>query len=302
MTKKPRSIESLLKWSYAEELPKDAETSFLRPDGFGFGWGSVTEFGRYMTDVQTPDIVNRFGVTPDMTARTGPHPDAVRIHLAVLNLDGLDFELPEDWHPLSDICPIDGALGAEGLAATSRGLRQISIVDGTGRRRLTRSIAEFLRTRAILGPPGWQGETPKLRYRTAADGRHLWFIRECVTTATGSFEIERQIATPAKKKGPKAGSYRKTFLDPDPCDLVHDRAEYQLYCAALGFLIEDLKGRLDEWEPTESGLPFWPWEDGDRPSPRILVDMRPQQPIMHEPRPIAGPPLKRGITKRDEAA
>lgn len=295
MTKTRRDIETLLRWAYRDELPKDGAMSFLRPAGFGFGWGSGLD---YMANI---DEVNRYGVPIDKQAQGRPHPDATLIHVVVQDLDRLEFDLPEDWYPLSDICPIDGELGQAGLGATARGLRQLYSDDG-GRMRLRRSVADFVRAKAVLGAPDWEGDQPKQRHVTDSNGKPIWYIRDCVSTETGSFEIERTTPAPGKKKSAARGAYRKTYLDPDPVDAVVRRAEYQLLLSAWAALTEDLAGRLESYEPVMSDRPAWPWEDGDRPAPRILVDLRAKPFPQREPRPVAGPPPYRGIERKKESA
>lgn len=295
-------IEKLIRWAYADELPKDGATSFLRPDGFGFGWGSTAKYAKYGADVQEPDRVNRFGVTPDQAATSGPHPDAVAIHMAILELDRLDFDLPADWYPLSDICPIDGDLGTSGLAATARGLRRIVGEGRDGAKSFGRAVSEFIRIRAILGPPDWRAEKPISKKVSYSDGRPKWFYRETISTEGGSYEVETENGYDRKRRIGKPGAYQKHFLDPDPVEAVIARAEYQIWHSALSAVVEDVAGRLDDYEPLPIALPAWPWEEKDRPAPRILVDMNPQPIIVKAPRPIAGPPLRRGIDRKAEKA
>lgn len=288
MTKTRRSIEDLLKWTYTQELPKDGATQFLRPSGFGFGWGSGLQ---YMANID--EAVNRYGVPIDKTAQAAPHPDAKLIHTVVGGLDELEFDLPEDWYPLSDICPLDGDLGPAGLAATLRGLRRVYTVDQNGCRYLKRSVADFVRSCAILGPPDWRGDPPVVRKVCHENGKPRWFLREVLVADAGNYEIEAD-GYDKKRKCPKPGAYQKTYLQPDPIEVVERRAEYQILISAWAAVFEALAGRMEQFEAEMSDRPAWPWEDGDRPAPRILTDGREVRPIKQVPRPRALPPMKRG--------
>jgi hypothetical protein len=301
--KKRIAIDDLLRWTYRDELPKDGATSFLRPDGFGFGWGSVSKAGKYLADVQEPDVRNRFGLAPDLTAKSAPHPDAVSVYYAVQNLDELDFDLPEDWYPLADICPVESILGPSGLVATAKGVRQLApadgaFTDGRGKRRLRRQVSDLIQRAAIIAPPEWRGEVPTIK-KVSEYGKPKWYIRETLIGESGPYEVEID-GFDRKRRLPKPGAYQKTYLDPDPVETVITRAEYQIFVAASELLVADLRGRLAEHEPVTSDRSAWPWEGEDRPPPRVLVDLRPQPVIKRDPKPVAGPPPKRGIERPKE--
>lgn len=324
MTKKKMPIDALIRWAYTVELPKAQARgrTFLRPEGWAMPWGAVTKTGMLGAEIDEPDIRNRYGLAPDVTAHSDPHPDAVRLYNEVRGLDELSFDVPEDWYPLADICPEDGPLapwarGAviRGLdemliagpstteAAVSRGARSAEVVATRApRRTLRRPVSDLIRRIAVLGPPDTAADTPSLEVVRATNGRPRYFIRETIVTATGPVEVEVD-GYDRKRRLPKPGAYTKSYLDPDPADVVLRRAEHQVWHAACGILVTLLHGRLEAHAAEPADFPPWPWETGQRPAPRVLLDLRPPQPsIVRPPRPLAGPPPKRGITRHKERA
>lgn len=303
-------INELVRWAYRDELPKDGATTFLRPDGFGFGWGSVAKFAKYGAEVDEPDIRNRFGLAPDFTAQTQPHEDAVRVWIAVQGLNELTLSIEEDWNPIADLdihptyeeAAIDKALDAMCFVpgkppeATLRSWRSARAARDPGNPMLLRrSVSDLIQKYAVLGSvPPWEAEKPEFK-TVMENGKAKWFIREVIETETGPVEIEANGLDP-KRRIPKDGAYLKHYYDPDPSMTVEDRAEYELWHSAMSALTEELVGRLDEHEALPLDIPIRPWETGTKPPPRLLVDMRPRRPIQPVRRPVAGPPLPRGIT------
>jgi hypothetical protein len=310
------SIVSLLQWAYQDELPKDGTTSFLRPEGFGFGWGAVSKAGKYLADVQEPDIRNRWGLVPDTSATRDASSDAVNVYFAVQDLLDLVVTVPEDWYPLADL----GLEGHYGPAAVDRAIEKLCAhiepsggpeVRQVGKRRwrviktpdggliLRRPLPETVQKYAILGgEPEWQAEPPEFKTITHEDGQTRWFRRGTVLTELGSFETEVD-GMNHKTHRPYDDAYLKHYYDPDPADVAEARAEYEIWHAALSWLVDDLRGRLEEHELQPFLLPSRPWEEGegDTPPPKILLDRHRPKPIVRTQRPLAGPPPKRGIER-----
>ena len=298
--KKPIDIELFVRWAFRDELPKaQAETTFLRPDTFSKPWGGILKTGMLGTEIQEPDIRNRYGLVPDFTAQAEPHPDAVRLWRAVTRLAAMTLELPDDWNPLSDF----GDLGPEGPAAVQRGLAQISFMSVDGIRHLKDSYAPgyLVRRSAIMAPPDWTFDKPERKYVNYSWGQPRWFMMQPVATETGSFEVEVDGFDNVIRR-PRDGAYRKTYLDPDPIEAVTARAEYEIWHTCLGILAEDLTGRLDEHEATDSARPARPWEVVGTKAPRVLADLTKRKPYRREARPLAGPPPYRGIGRKKDAA
>lgn len=320
--KKRLPVDELIRWAYRVELPKAQARgkTFLRPEGWAMPWGAVTKSGMLGGEIDEPDVRNKYGVAPDTTSHVDPHPDAVRVYNEVCGLDELSFDLPEDWYPLSDLCPLDGPLApwargavtrgldemlvADAPAATvavSRSIRSASVVAAARRQRtLRRPVSSLIRRIAVLGPPDTAGDKPTLEVVKALNGRPRYFIRETIETETGPAEVETD-GYDRKRRLPKPGAYTKHFLDPDPADAVVRRAEYQIWHAACGILVALLAGRLEGHEATAGDFPAWPWEEEPRPAPRVFVDLRTPQPnVRREQRPLAGPPPQRNPIVREK--
>lgn len=290
-------IEALVRWAYRDELPKAASVAGEGlAFGFRSGWGGVERYGELLAVVQEPDIRNRYGLVPDFTATGEPHPDAVAVHEAVEALATLEFVQPEGWNPLSDM----GDLGIDGPAAVARGLARLLVVedargadvalsrdlrsaavkDGVARGQrlvLRRSPARLVIRQAILGGcPPWEAEAPE-RCVVMEYGKPKWF-RRVVQVSDGAFgpashEMEVD-GFDAKRRRPFPDAYQRFILDPDPADAVHARAEYEIWIAALGVLVEDLAGQLHAHAPTPPTRATRPWER-DVNAGRILPSLRP---------------------------
>lgn len=264
-------VEALLHWAWTIELPKATpatEPVTVAPSTWSSeearrrgGWSMQPA----MVDVDDPDFRNRFGVTPDRGARTGPHPDAVTLWEAVKALDETDFVFPDGWSPYGDFNAAGGDLGAEGEAALVKGLERVTFTTGDGTRiaksRLTRQIVE---RRAILGGcPEWRFDVPERRHVLAAHGQHpAWFRMVTLLDKGGKPYLAEVDGFNPRSRRPHADAYRKTFLDPDPIFAVVARAEYQLWRMALDTIVGDVGGRLTAHRLASCRLSFTPWQPG----------------------------------------
>ncbi|WP_296585705.1 hypothetical protein [Xanthobacter sp.] len=281
---KRMDIEALLRWAYREELPKAAAAGSRLVVGFKTGWGGMERFGELLAVIDEPDIRNRYGLVPDGAATTDPHPDAVRVHDAVMALRRCDLEVPEEWNPLADM----GDLGPEGAAAVVRGLAGMTIINDKGARVLRRSVARLVIRQAILGgAPDWEGDLPE-RHVVCAHGKPQWFRREVVVTEGVFGPVSHEIEIDGydhKRQRPYGDAYRKMVLDPDPAPVVQGRAEYELWRFALDMLVEDLRGVLEEHAPTWSQRSWRPWEWPVMVRP-ILPSLVSASPVSSESRPV----------------
>ncbi len=262
---KRMDIEALLRWAYREELPKAAAVGSRLVVGFKTGWGGMERFGELLAVIDEPDIRNRYGLVPDTTASSEPHPDAERVHDAVMALRRYELEVPEGWNPIEDM----GDLGPEGGAAVVRGLAGMTITNDKGKQVLRRSVARIVIRQAILGgAPEWEGETPD-RHVVCAHGKPRWFRRE-VVVADGAFgPVQHEIEVDGydhKRQRPYGDAYRKMVLDPDPAPVVQGRGEYELWRCALDLLVEDLAGTMVDHAVTWSARSWrpWQWPDAER--------------------------------------
>lgn len=278
---KTLAIDRLLNWAYRTELPKEQARGlgFLRPQGWSQPWAAVTKNGMLGTEVQEADVRNRFGVVPDMTASSDPHPDATRVWMAVQDLAKHDeIDLPEGWNPIPDL----GDFGTLSGGAIVRGIAKACIKDATGalRTRETSSPHYLIEFHSIMGnAPDWTFPVPIEKVDRHANGTPKYFIREVLNVKGENIEVETDNGYDKVGRRPKAGAYTKPYLDPDPAGAVVDRIKYRIWHSACAFLTEDLAGRLDEHNVRKLDLPGEPWEpDQKRRVPVILRDLRVPQP------------------------
>lgn len=276
--KKQIGIEKLLTWTYRDELPKEQTSigSFLRPEGFSQPWGAVTKTGILGQSVDEPDVRNRFGLVPDFTSQTEPHPDALDVWSAVQALDTSHIvRIPDDWNPIAEF----GDLGPLGRAAVVRGIRKATVTDAKGNQHLRRQLSEFVQHFVIMGgAPQWTFPKPELKLVSNRYGTPKCFIREVINVDGQNIEVETENGFDKKKQGRKPGAYTKPFLDPDPISAVIARVEYVVWYDVLGWLVDHLSGRLLDHEPVSSQMPGEPWSTGRQPPLRILIDRQTPQP------------------------
>jgi len=310
---KRMDIEALLRWAYREELPKAAaggdETFVFR---LRTGWGGVEKMGELLALVQEPDLCNRFGLFPDAMERE-PHPDAVRVFDAVEALGGLVYEMPEEWNPIADL----GDLGADGPAAIDRAMRMLTttvafdeegvevsphVTPAEGEvvhkvAQMRRSPARIVIRHALLGGcPTWEADRPERIVVMNPMGRGPAWFRKIMVTSDGAFAPARyEVEVDGfdyKRRRPYADAYQKTFLDPDPVDVVVCRAEYEIWHYCLVRLVDDLQG-LSAHHVRPSHRAARPWEEGEKGS-RLLPSLL---------RPAPSPPESRAARRgRKKAA
>lgn len=259
-------VEEALRWAYRDELPKAPRTG-AGPMGVGEGWSAMAAFGQYLTDID--DQRNGFGCVPDFTATTGPHPDAVAIFDVVQALDTIGpVDMPEDWAPIPDL----GELGPAGADVVQRGLEKLISVDADGNERLRKTPRQLVEFHAMVGGrPEWVGDKP-VRRLVMEHGKPKWFRKVEIQCPGGHpYEIEVDGRDPRRKR-PFPDAYRKEYLDPDPAEVVYDRALYQVWHAALGVVAADLAGRLQDMRLIGPAAPAEPWIAGGKAG-RVLPSL-----------------------------
>lgn len=252
-------IEAFLSWAYREELPKaEAGTGQALTGALGGtlagGWDAVSRQGELMAETVRDGRVNAFGVLPLSIDCGPPHPDALAAHAAVSALDRWEIGLPEDWDPLADMHLSE----ADRRDAVARAMPRI-VVGREGVARFRQRPAELVRHHAIMrSAPGWEAQAPVSKFILGANGKPAWFRR--VTATEGMTTFEREVdGFNARSQRPWPGAYKKTYLDPDPAMAAADRAEYEVWHAALAQVVETL---------AEAGLA----------GHRVLVSVRPARP------------------------
>lgn len=263
--KKRINIEKLLKWAYCEELPKALPDRYGQGGGGGSSWRSVETYMQHLTKVDE----NRYGVVPTLCPLDeDPHPDAVRVHAAVRNLDSFELDLPDEWNPLPSIAEYE---------------RQCELVLSAARfgvANASKRPSELVQKHAILGGcPETNPINPALKPVLNGNGLPIWFqLRIEQSVDEDGRPVERKFETEdgwnRNTKTPKAGAYQKFYLDPDPTIEIISRGEYQIWRCCLSMIVEELAETLDKWRVVDTWRTSCPWEDTDRLGPVVLRDMR----------------------------
>ncbi|MDF2621416.1 MAG: uncharacterized protein K0S00_4075 [Xanthobacteraceae bacterium] len=269
-------IEDLLIWAYRQELPK-VPAGAIAPSALKPGWSSMSAYGELLAVIDEADIRNRYGVTPDRMANGVPHVDALAVADAVAGLDGLLVEAPEGWWPFADMAAPD-AWGEAGQAAVADALARLCVVGEDGARRFKTSPAWLVRKHAMVASvPEWEAEAPEYRTVRGGNGKAKWFMKRLVPQT-----VNGEIVTYAEhevdgwcgsRRRPYKGAYHKMELVPSPFYAAMDRAEYEVWHAALAMLAEMLRESLFDHVATGPRRPARPWESAG-PQTRILPSLK----------------------------
>lgn len=281
------TVAEALKWAWTDELPKEtaAHAGALATLAAKSAWSGVLQYGELHSIVDRQP--NRFGCIPFDEGGL-PHPDAYRLAEAVASLVECTVDVPEGWHPMPWLGEIDPHLGDKAL----RDAMASATVDGAdGLKFRLRPDALVIRF-AILGVmPLWRmANVPEVKFEIGANGKPRWFVQRPVTTEVGTYadgspRFEARTVEvdgwSERLKRPIAGAYRRAYLDPDPVPVMVARAEYEILCAAMAMLADDLAGTLETIDLVPVDWPERPWEaQADslvtgriRRQPRILPDL-----------------------------
>ncbi|WP_454683983.1 hypothetical protein [Ancylobacter moscoviensis] len=269
-------IEDLLVWAYRQELPKvQAET--IAPAALRPGWSSMSNFGNLMTVVDERDVRNIYGVTPDRLAEGGPHVDALAVDAAVSDLAGLLVDVPDAWWPFADMASPDewGDLGRQVVADV---LSRLCLEGDAGTLRFKTAPAWLVRKHAMMGTaPDWAAEPIEHRFVRGGNGKAKWFIKRMVAqTVNGEIigYVEHEVdGWCGSRRRPYPGAYHKMELVPSPFYVACDRAEYEVWHAALATLAGMLGESLVAHSVVGPKRAARPWEPGG-PQPRVLPTLR----------------------------
>ena len=229
-------IEAFLSWAYVEELPKAGREPVMLggrsgggAGGYAGGWDAVSQQGELLAEMVSDGRPNQYGVLPIAIDCGPPDPDALAAHDAISALDHWEVGFPDDWNPLADM-----NLSAADIAdCVGRARGRILLTDGKGRVRFRQRPAELVRHHAIMrSAPGWQAKAPVGSFVLGGNGKPAWFRKVVVTEGVTSFEREVDGFNP-KSRRPWHDAYKKMTLTPDPMLAAVDRAEYEVWFAAL---------------------------------------------------------------------
>lgn len=260
-------IEAFLSWAYVEELPKAGRepamigrTGGAGGGGYAGGWDAVSQQGELLAEMVSDGRPNRYGVLPIAIDCGPPHPDALAAHDAISALDHWEVGFPDDWNPLADM-----NLAASDIAdCVGRARGRILLTDGKGRVRFRQRPAELVRHHAIMrSAPGWQAKAPVASFVLGQNGKPAWFRKVAVTEGVTTVEREVDGFNP-KARRPWHDAYKKMLLTPDPMLAAVDRAEYEVWFAALDEVRRTLSmdGVLSGHIVVPAARRARPWETG----------------------------------------
>ncbi|WP_149760015.1 hypothetical protein [Neomesorhizobium albiziae] len=292
------TMSDALRWAWGDELPKLHEAGASgAPSGYSSGWGSMIAYGELNSIVDRQP--NRFGCIPfDQVG--WPHADALLIADAVSSLAQCTVDVPEGWHPMPELVEIDEALASR---AVGDALIKATVSDNEGAMHFRARPDVLVVRHAILGlVPDWRlSHRPVKEFEVWPNGRHRWFVRRDVRTvvgedADGSDRIAVQTTEvdgwSTRLQRPAAGAYRKARFAPDPVPVMVARAEYEIFCAAMCMLYDQLDGTLETVELQAVDWPVQPWGDSPERSTdsrrgRILPDLSAVSPSNGLPESVA---------------
>ena len=317
MTKQAIGIQRLLEWAYRDELPRARRFEPIlpqHPDAPKGGWDAVARQGELMVEtIDDGTRLNRWGVVPEEIVSRDPHPDAIAVGLAVQALDRWLINLPDTW-AMDPLLSAGIAVEGEGdmtreewAAAAERALARLTLKDADGRTTMRRPISHLvIRAATMRKALSVSGARIKRRFVLAANGKPAWFARDLAPVgfnADGSQRMGEVEVNGVQRNGRlKPGAYRKYEVDPDPALVLLERAEYEVWRAALDVLAEDLDGKLEAHTVRPSRLPWRPWAEPASALPTVLPDLTPPITIEAREQPVAGPPLGRWGRPKREAA
>lgn len=256
-------IEALLSWAYVEELPK-AEAGGTAVSGSNFlgggvgGWDAISQQGVLMAEMVSDGRPNRYGVLSVAIDCGPPHPDAIVLHEAVSALDGWEIGFPEEWDPLGDM----NLHVSDRRDCVARARQRILTTGRDGRQRFRQRPAELVRHHAIMkSAPSWQAKAPIASFVLGRNGKPAWFRKVLMQEGATSSVREVDGFDPRTRR-PHLGAYKKTLLEPDPMLSAADRAEYEIWHAALGEVCRTLAagGGLRGHSVLPSARAARPWE------------------------------------------
>lgn len=284
MSKRRRmTVSTALKWAWNDELPKE-QSAVAAPDlSTRSAWAAIAAWGELHSIVDRQP--NRWGCVPFDDVGF-PHPDAIRIAEAVMSLADCSVDVPEGWHPMPELATVDEALAR---VAVGDAVRRATVLVGADLHFRARPDAIIVR-HAILGlVPDWRMDSlPAIEFERWDNGRHRWFVEREVRSVVGqngdgsqkvAVETVEVDGWSTRLQRPVAGAYRKALFNPDPVPIMVARAEYEIFCAAMCMLHDDLDGCLESIDLVATDYPVQPWgdlpEEGDLPrGSKILPDLR----------------------------
>jgi len=249
---KALDIEELMVWAAAELARK-------RPGATGKVYrldvsrGDAEIMGRWNWPMGIPEVSPMFtGVYPTAGNARGEPPgeDALTIEAALARLSYVSLDFDAETRA--------GVMHGFGFEIDAEGILRAA----------ARKSATLVLVQGRLGKrPSLTFEPPVPRPRLAPNGKPGAWRREIWAEPTfddhAEAESEREVPVTSLKKRDlyPPGAYGVLEWDPDPAEIVAERAAYWAWRAGLAWLAEDLKGKLTRREAAPPAAPERPWID-----------------------------------------
>ncbi|MFC5036805.1 hypothetical protein ACFPFT_08685 [Tianweitania sediminis] len=269
-------VEAVLAWAYRDELPKAPKIAAGPRDILG-GWNKTSQWEEYLSLVELHGV-NEYGCVPDFSAQAWPCADAKLIADAVHTLNDCDLQMPEGWNPAPEL----DAFGGLGAKAISTAWRRMTLQDGSGHARLRVKPSDLIIRRAVMG---YNLDSLRLDHVTCeverTGRRERYFLQKLMHVVVGQDSKGQDITRPemvevegwsARQRRPLPGAYTKSYLDPDPVATIMERAEHEIWVAAMGLLHDAVAHQLQDIIMLPSTVPAEPWAQ-NKPQPRLLRDL-----------------------------
>lgn len=228
------SIEALLTWAFAEELPK-VGTVEGGPSAAPSTWGVLSDVITLGTMVDRSP--NCYGVISSFAYDGEPHADALIVGDAVRSLAARTFEIGAGWYPFPEWEDPQGLVRTEVERIAQEQVGRNGRLNG-------RHVVSLVSTAAILKRgPDWHCEEPKTVMVTNG-GKPAWFVTRRCKDRTGATVLYEDNGFDQRKQRPRAGAYRKYRLAQSVRGSVLARLDWQLWQSALEELHDVLKCRL----------------------------------------------------------
>jgi hypothetical protein len=248
--KRQIDAEELVRWAAADELPKKRRRLFKVPDFRALVGQDAELVGEWVAPASYPSVSAGFaaGLSGSSIAAKSfllgePDDDALIVENTIGKLK--DAALAVD--PFAILADIGFAVdAAAAIAAAGKNVVGLILAHGATRSR-----------------PDCDHAFRAVRRVAASNGQAAVFLASEVRMPAidGSvIAIPAEIRTERLRGGlyPK-GAYCRIEFDPDPDEIVADRARYAVWRAGLSALALALAGQLARFEPVEPEAPLYPW-------------------------------------------
>jgi hypothetical protein len=256
--KRLMDVEELVRWACGQELPKKRGSAT---------WRAPAEFrsavprressllGRWNAPAGYPEISPMFAhgfASPNLSGRGGsPDDDAILVEAAILGLSlgNFDFDAEELSFGIGLPVDVEGA-----FASAAANVSNLLLTHGKLGNRPSLGDGQF-----AIGP------------KLAPNGKPgVWRIEAEVAGTFGGGDVTREFEAPVvamkRRHLYPDGAYGVLVYNPDPQEIVNDRAVYLAWRMGLDLLGEALSRRMERITAVPTAAAMMPWRgdlDGD---------------------------------------